>query len=68
MDSDSGLPVMLPAACILDRFQMPYELTIVLVHRTQDWLMEYPVCGSARAPGDRSGWRPRRTYLVLSLR
>ena len=39
MGSDSDLPVMLPAAHILDRFRMPYKLTIVLYTvRPTDWL------------------------------
>ena len=41
MGSDSDLPVMLPAARILDRFNVPYELTIVSAHRTPDRLVEY---------------------------
>jgi phosphoribosylaminoimidazole carboxylase len=41
MGSDSDLPVMLPAARILDRFSVPYELTIVSAHRTPDRLVEY---------------------------
>ncbi|KAH9045789.1 Phosphoribosylaminoimidazole carboxylase [Lactarius pseudohatsudake] len=41
MGSDSDLPVMLPAARILDRFRVPYELTIVSAHRTPDRLVAY---------------------------
>lgn len=41
MGSDSDLPVMLPAARILDRFGIPYELTIVSAHRTPDRLVQY---------------------------
>jgi phosphoribosylaminoimidazole carboxylase len=41
MGSDSDLPVMLPAAHILDHFGVPYELTIVSAHRTPDRLVEY---------------------------
>ncbi|KAJ7062798.1 phosphoribosylaminoimidazole carboxylase [Mycena amicta] len=41
MGSDSDLPVMLPAARILDQFDIPYELTIVSAHRTPDRLVEY---------------------------
>ncbi|KAF7321764.1 phosphoribosylaminoimidazole carboxylase [Mycena kentingensis (nom. inval.)] len=41
MGSDSDLPVMLPAARILDLFDIPYELTIVSAHRTPDRLVEY---------------------------
>ncbi|KAJ7654363.1 phosphoribosylaminoimidazole carboxylase [Mycena rosella] len=48
MGSDSDLPVMLPAAHILDHFQIPYELTIVSAHRTPDRLVEYARSASAR--------------------
>jgi len=41
MGSDSDLPVMLPAAHILDRFNIPYNLTIVSAHRTPDRLVQY---------------------------
>ena len=41
MGSDSDLPVMLPAARILDKFKIPYELTIVSAHRTPDRLVQY---------------------------
>lgn len=49
MGSDSDLPVMLPAARILDKLSIPYELTIVSAHRTPDRLVEY--ARSARARG-----------------
>ena len=48
MGSDSDLPVMLPAARILDRFHTPYELTIVSAHRTPDRLVEYARSAAAR--------------------
>ena len=48
MGSDSDLPVMLPAARILDLFAIPYELTIVSAHRTPDRLVEYARSASAR--------------------
>ncbi|PPQ72054.1 hypothetical protein CVT26_006735 [Gymnopilus dilepis] len=48
MGSDSDLPVMLPAARILDQFNIPYELTIVSAHRTPDRLVEYARSASAR--------------------
>ena len=48
MGSDSDLPVMLPAARILDKFKIPYELTIVSAHRTTDRLIEYARSASAR--------------------
>ena len=41
MGSDSDLPVMLPAARILDDFRVPYELTIVSAHRTPDRMTTY---------------------------
>lgn len=49
MGSDSDLPILLPAAHILDRFRIPYELTIVSAHRTPDRLVSY--ARSARARG-----------------
>jgi 5-(carboxyamino)imidazole ribonucleotide mutase len=48
MGSDSDLPVMERAAEMLERFQVPYELTIVSAHRTPDRLFEY-----ARTAADR---------------
>lgn len=48
MGSDSDLPVMLPAARILDKFEIPYELTIVSAHRTPDRLVEYARSAAAR--------------------
>lgn len=48
MGSDSDLPVMLPAAHILDHFDIPYELTIVSAHRTPDRLVEYARSASTR--------------------
>ncbi|KAI0717558.1 Phosphoribosylaminoimidazole carboxylase [Cerioporus squamosus] len=48
MGSDSDLPVMLPAADILNHFNIPYELTIVSAHRTPDRLVEYARSASAR--------------------
>ncbi|KAF8130054.1 hypothetical protein K438DRAFT_1695397 [Mycena galopus ATCC 62051] len=48
MGSDSDLPVMLPAARILDQFRIPYELTIVSAHRTPDRLVEYARSASSR--------------------
>ncbi|KAG6336933.1 hypothetical protein ID866_2171 [Astraeus odoratus] len=48
MGSDSDLPVMLPAARILDEFSIPYELTIVSAHRTPGRLVEYARSASAR--------------------
>ncbi|KAL4080379.1 AIR carboxylase-domain-containing protein [Scleroderma yunnanense] len=48
MGSDSDLHVMLPAARILDKFFIPYELTIVSAHRTPNRLSEYAHSASAR--------------------
>ncbi|KAF8271676.1 Phosphoribosylaminoimidazole carboxylase [Lactarius quietus] len=48
MGSDSDLHVMLPAARFLDRFSVPYELTIVSAHRTPDRLVEYARSAAAR--------------------
>ncbi|KAL0948889.1 hypothetical protein HGRIS_009005 [Hohenbuehelia grisea] len=48
MGSDSDLPVMLPAARILDDFKIPYELTIVSAHRTPDRLVEYARSAASR--------------------
>ncbi|KZT20561.1 Phosphoribosylaminoimidazole carboxylase [Neolentinus lepideus HHB14362 ss-1] len=48
MGSDSDLPVMLPAARILDRFEIPYELTIVSAHRTPSRLVEYSRSAASR--------------------
>ena len=48
MGSDSDLPVMLPAAAMLDRFEIPYELTIVSAHRTPDRLVEYARSAASR--------------------
>lgn len=41
MGSDSDLPVMRVGARILDKFRIPYELTIVSAHRTPDRLASY---------------------------
>jgi 5-(carboxyamino)imidazole ribonucleotide mutase len=41
MGSDSDLPVMKPAAEVLETFGIPYELTIVSAHRTPDRLADY---------------------------
>lgn len=48
MGSDSDLPVMLPAARMLDQFNIPYELTIVSAHRTPDRLIQYARSASSR--------------------
>lgn len=48
MGSDSDLPIMLPAARILDSFGVPYELTIVSAHRTPERMVEYAKSASAR--------------------
>lgn len=41
MGSDSDLPVMQGAAQILERFSIPYELTVVSAHRTPQRMVEY---------------------------
>jgi 5-(carboxyamino)imidazole ribonucleotide mutase len=41
MGSDSDLPVMSKAAVILDKFEVPYEITIVSAHRTPDRMYQY---------------------------
>ena len=41
MGSDSDLPVMKPAADILERFGIPFELTVVSAHRTPQRMVEY---------------------------
>mmetsp|Transcript_22170 Transcript_22170/g.30943 ORF Transcript_22170/g.30943 Transcript_22170/m.30943 type:complete len:580 (+) Transcript_22170:110-1849(+) len=41
MGSDSDLPTMKAAADVLERFQVPYELTIVSAHRTPRRLFSY---------------------------
>ena len=41
MGSDSDLPTMLPAAQILKKFGVPFELTIVSAHRTPDRMQKY---------------------------
>ena len=48
MGSDSDLGVMIPAAKILDRFNIPYELTIVSAHRTPDRMVQYARSAAAR--------------------
>ncbi|GBE85451.1 Phosphoribosylaminoimidazole carboxylase [Sparassis crispa] len=48
MGSDSDLPVMLPAARVLDRFNVAYELTIVSAHRTPDRMVEYAHSAASR--------------------
>ncbi|KAF9792435.1 phosphoribosylaminoimidazole carboxylase [Thelephora terrestris] len=48
MGSDSDLGVMIPAAKILDQFDIPYELTIVSAHRTPDRMVQYARSASAR--------------------
>ena len=48
MGSDSDMPVMLPAAEILKKFNVPFELTIVSAHRTPDRMREYARSGASR--------------------
>lgn len=49
MGSDSDLPVMQPAADILEQFGIPYEITVVSAHRTPKRMMDY--AGSAKKRG-----------------
>lgn len=48
MGSDSDLPVMTPAARVLDQFGVPYELTIVSAHRTPDRMTGYARAAASR--------------------
>lgn len=48
MGSDSDLPVMLPATKILDKFGIPYELTITSAHRTPDRMVKYARSAASR--------------------
>lgn len=41
MGSDSDLPVMSKAAEVLDRFEVPYHITIVSAHRTPDRMYQF---------------------------
>lgn len=41
MGSDSDLPVMKPAAEILDQMGISYEMTVVSAHRTPDRMFDY---------------------------
>lgn len=41
MGSDSDLPIMKQAAEMLEKFKIPFELTIVSAHRTPDRLYEF---------------------------
>jgi phosphoribosylaminoimidazole carboxylase len=48
MGSDSDLPILEPAAQILQKFQVPFELTIVSAHRTPDRMVEYAKTAHSR--------------------
>ncbi|TKY85127.1 hypothetical protein EX895_006207 [Sporisorium graminicola] len=48
MGSDSDLPVMMAAAEILKKFDVPFELTIVSAHRTPDRMRMYARSAPAR--------------------
>lgn len=48
MGSDSDLPVIRPAAEMLEYFGIPYELTIVSAHRTPERMMEYAKSAAGR--------------------
>lgn len=49
MGSESDLETMLPAADVLAKFGVPYELKVVSAHRTPEAMVEY--AQSARARG-----------------
>ena len=48
MGSDSDLPIMSEAAKILDKLDIPYELTIVSAHRTPQRMYEYAQSAAER--------------------
>lgn len=48
MGSDSDLPVMQPAAAILQEFGIGFELTVVSAHRTPLRMVEYAQSAKAR--------------------
>jgi 5-(carboxyamino)imidazole ribonucleotide mutase len=48
MGSDSDLPTMQPAAELLEKLQVPYEIDIVSAHRTPEKLHEYASTAEAR--------------------
>ena len=48
MGSDSDLPVMSKAAEVLEKFGIPYEITIVSAHRTPDRMYKYAKDAEAR--------------------
>eukprot|EP00744_Colponema_vietnamica_P008356 GILI01011924.1.p1 GENE.GILI01011924.1~~GILI01011924.1.p1 ORF type:complete len:654 (-),score=204.45 GILI01011924.1:140-2002(-) len=48
MGSDSDLPTMRPAAEVLDKFGVPYELTVVSAHRTPHRMYEYATTAHKR--------------------
>ncbi len=41
MGSDSDMPIMAKAAEILDKFEIPYEMTIISAHREPDVFFNY---------------------------
>ncbi|MBO6557768.1 MAG: 5-(carboxyamino)imidazole ribonucleotide mutase [Pseudomonadales bacterium] len=48
MGSDSDLPVMEPAATVLESLDVAYELTIVSAHRTPERMFEYAQAAESR--------------------
>jgi phosphoribosylaminoimidazole carboxylase PurE protein len=48
MGSDSDLPVMKPAAEVLEKLGISYEMTIVSAHRTPDRMREYAMSAKSR--------------------
>eukprot|EP00013_Stygamoeba_regulata_P022931 CAMPEP_0177643880 /NCGR_PEP_ID=MMETSP0447-20121125/8385_1 /TAXON_ID=0 /ORGANISM="Stygamoeba regulata, Strain BSH-02190019" /LENGTH=539 /DNA_ID=CAMNT_0019146193 /DNA_START=87 /DNA_END=1706 /DNA_ORIENTATION=+ len=48
MGSDSDLPTMRPAAQMLQKFDVPFEVTIVSAHRTPERMVEYAKMAATR--------------------
>ncbi|KAM3329168.1 hypothetical protein ACQJBY_026319 [Aegilops geniculata] len=48
MGSDSDLPIMKDAAAILEKFNIPFELTIVSAHRTPERMYAYALSAKER--------------------
>lgn len=57
MGSDSDLPTMKAAADILEKFDVPYELTIVSAHRTPVRMTAYATVRDGKVEGVAArGW------------
>ncbi|KAM0833444.1 hypothetical protein ACQ4PT_064257 [Festuca glaucescens] len=48
MGSDSDLPIMKDAAAVLEKFNIPFELTIVSAHRTPKRMYDYALSANER--------------------